>query len=91
MELPREDMRSSSLETFLSGDGLMQLTLVTSADQGAKLDNPQKCIPTSAGLFVILQAMEEANLQAGVNSTDVHLRFFFSLVEGKKNKKRESK
>lgn len=57
----------------------MQLALVTSFEQGATLDNPQKCIPTSATLreFVILCAMEEANLQAGVNRPDEHLRFFF--------------
>lgn len=64
----------------------MQLALVTSSEQGAKLDNPQKCIPTSASLweFVILCAMEEANLQAGVGSTGEHLRFFFLLLKGKK-------
>lgn len=51
MKLPRKEMRSSSLETFLSGDRPMQLALVTSSEQGAKLDNPQKFIPTSAGLW----------------------------------------
>lgn len=58
-------MRSSSLETFLAGDGPVQLALVTSSEQGAKLGNPQKCIPTSASLweFMILCAMKEANLQ----------------------------
>lgn len=70
----------------------MQLALVTSSEQGVALDNPQKCIPASVGLweYVVLWAMEEANSQARVNSTDEHLRFFFSLVEGKK-KKRERK
>lgn len=70
----------------------MQLALVTSSEQGVALDNPQKCIPASAGLweYVVLWAMEEANSQAQVNSTDEHLRYF-SLVEGKKKKGKENK
>lgn len=67
----------------------MQLALVTSSEQGVALDNPQKCIPASVGLweYVVLWAMEEANSQARVNSTDEHLRFFFLFLKGKKKKK----